>query len=75
MTMAPQPLAAGTHYTCPMHPEVDQTKPGKCPTCGMDLLPEGTRFPMLRHMASGPMPFIAGGVVALALIAIAMLWN
>lgn len=24
-------------YTCPMHPEVQSDKPGKCPTCGMTL--------------------------------------
>lgn len=24
-------------YTCPMHPEVTSTKPGKCAKCGMDL--------------------------------------
>jgi hypothetical protein len=24
-------------YTCPMHPEVVQNKPGKCPKCGMKL--------------------------------------
>jgi hypothetical protein len=24
-------------YTCPMHPEVKSDKPGKCPTCGMEL--------------------------------------
>lgn len=27
-------------YTCSMHPEVIQDKPGKCPKCGMDLVPE-----------------------------------
>ena len=27
-------------YTCPMHPEVRQDKPGTCPKCGMDLEPE-----------------------------------
>ena len=27
-------------YTCPMHPEVHQTKPGSCPKCGMALEPE-----------------------------------
>ncbi len=27
-------------YTCPMHPEVQQNKPGKCPKCGMDLVPK-----------------------------------
>src|SRR5215204_292051 len=24
-------------YTCPMHPEVQQAKPGNCPKCGMTL--------------------------------------
>src|SRR5689334_22964206 len=24
-------------YSCPMHPEVKSTKPGKCPKCKMDL--------------------------------------
>jgi len=28
---------SGTVYTCPMHPEVRQTKPGSCPLCGMGL--------------------------------------
>lgn len=26
-------------YQCPMHPEVKQDHPGKCPICGMDLVP------------------------------------
>ena len=25
-------------YTCPMHPEVQSDKPGKCPKCGMTLV-------------------------------------
>ncbi len=25
-------------YTCPMHPEVEQDRPGKCPKCGMVLV-------------------------------------
>ncbi len=28
-----------TKYTCTMHPEVVMNKPGKCPKCGMDLVP------------------------------------
>jgi len=28
-------------YTCPMHPEVREDHPGKCPKCGMFLVPEG----------------------------------
>jgi len=27
-------------YTCPMHPQVRQPKPGNCPICGMALEPE-----------------------------------
>ncbi len=30
---------AGTIYTCPMHPEVQQVGPGSCPKCGMALEP------------------------------------
>lgn len=26
-------------YTCPMHPEIVQDKPGNCPKCGMSLVP------------------------------------
>jgi predicted ATP-dependent serine protease len=26
------------YYTCSMHPEVKEDKPGKCPKCGMDLI-------------------------------------
>ena len=29
--------AAKTVYTCPMHPEINQDKAGKCPKCGMNL--------------------------------------
>ncbi len=26
------------YYTCPMHPQVHEHKPGKCPICGMELV-------------------------------------
>ncbi len=35
----PTPAAAGTVYTCPMHPEIRQDHPGNCPKCGMTLEP------------------------------------
>ena len=38
-TTAVQPAAAGTVYTCPMHPEIRQNQPGHCPKCGMSLEP------------------------------------
>jgi YHS domain-containing protein len=34
-------------YTCPMHPEVQSSEPGKCPKCGMNLVK--------KDMAQGPM--------------------
>src|SRR4051794_728932 len=37
-TPAPQ-AAAGTIYTCPMHPEIRRPGPGSCPICGMALEP------------------------------------
>ena len=33
-------VAAGTIYTCPMHPQIRQPAPGSCPICGMALEPE-----------------------------------
>jgi hypothetical protein len=27
-------------YTCVMHPEVQSDKPGRCPICGMKLVPK-----------------------------------
>jgi Cu2+-exporting ATPase len=34
-------------YTCPMHPEVKQEKPGICPQCGMNLLPSKVKSEVL----------------------------
>ncbi len=33
------PVASGTLYTCPMHPQIRQDHPGNCPICGMTLEP------------------------------------
>ena len=30
-------------YTCPMHPVVVKNKTGKCPKCGMKLVPKKTK--------------------------------
>ena len=37
---AAEPIAEGTIYTCPMHPQIRQVGPGACPICGMALEPE-----------------------------------
>ncbi len=34
-----QEATPGSDWTCPMHPEVSQAGPGKCPKCGMALIP------------------------------------
>lgn len=44
-----QPITTSSHqsintseaWTCSMHPSVRQSEPGKCPICGMDLIPLG----------------------------------
>ena len=32
-----------TVYSCPMHPEVKASAPGRCPECGMTLNREGAK--------------------------------
>jgi hypothetical protein len=34
-----KPPAGIAYYTCSMHPSVHAPTPGKCPICGMDLIP------------------------------------
>src|SRR5436309_254220 len=36
---------SAAEYTCPMHPEVRQRKPGACPKCGMALEPVHPTMP------------------------------
>lgn len=40
---------ASTVYTCPHHPEVVQSTPGKCPKCGMTLQPKTTGGEAKKH--------------------------
>jgi Cu+-exporting ATPase len=47
------PVAEGTIYTCPMHPQIRQVGPGTCPICGMALEPE------VATADSGPNPELA----------------
>ena len=36
---APAVKTPAAIFSCPMHPSVRQSEPGKCPLCGMDLVP------------------------------------
>ena len=42
-------------YTCPMHPEVRQNKPGSCPKCGMALEPISPQAPTQKIEYTCPM--------------------
>jgi hypothetical protein len=64
--------AVAAAYVCPMHADIRQSGPGKCPKCGMELLPEGTRFGLLRHMISSPFHIAVMVAVMVALMLVAM---
>ena len=68
-----QTAPEGQIYFCPMHTDVRQRQPGKCPKCGMDLLPEGTRFGLFRHMMSRPLHVVIMAAVMLGVMAAAMM--
>ena len=68
-----QPTPSGGAYFCPMQTDVRQPLPGKCPKCGMELVPQGTRFALFRHMASNPLHLVLMGVLMVALMAGVML--
>jgi membrane fusion protein, copper/silver efflux system len=46
-----------TTYTCSMHPQIRQNEPGKCPLCGMNLIPvaqksdKGENSPFIHTMS------------------------
>ena len=65
----------GQVYLCPMHAEVRQPNSGKCPKCGMDLLPEGARFGMLRHMMKNPLLLIIMAAVMVAVMVTIMMMH
>jgi Cu+-exporting ATPase len=49
------PLGVGTIYTCPMHPEVRQDRPGSCRKCGMALEPDAPVAPPTSIQYTCPM--------------------
>jgi len=44
MDLVKIPEREAVEYTCPMHPEIVQDKPGNCPICGMDLVPKPSKY-------------------------------
>ncbi len=51
----PDATPAAANYTCPMHPEVRQDKPGSCPKCGMALEPVNVTAPQQKTEYTCPM--------------------
>jgi len=64
---------SGSTYICPMHPSVRQSSPGKCPKCGMALVPESTRFALLQHLTSNPVHLVVMALIMLAVISTVMM--
>lgn len=63
----------GQVYLCPMHTDIRQPNPGKCPTCGMALVREGARFGMLRHLFGGPKHLVVMAAVMVVVMIVAMM--
>jgi Cu+-exporting ATPase len=51
----PKQAGPGAAYTCPMHPEIRQERPGDCPKCGMALEPAAPQAPKARTEYTCPM--------------------
>jgi heavy metal-binding protein len=69
MGATPNPAA----HVGPMHAEVRETRPGRCPTCGINLVPEGARFKLLRHMLGRPMHIAVMAGIMVVVMAAAMM--
>jgi len=68
------PAAAGTIYTCPMHPQIRQVGPGNCPICGMTLEPVNITADVdeNRELADMTRRFWAGLVLTLPVFVLEM---
>jgi hypothetical protein len=56
-----------------MHSDIRQARAGKCSKCGMDLMPEGTRFALIRHMLSNPLHLVILAALTILVTAAAMM--
>ena len=62
-----EPMAKGTSYTCPMHPNVVQDRPGMCPECGMNLVPTEKKSEHDKHEGHKTFSFLQKFWIAVAL--------
>ncbi len=54
------------YYTCTMHPSVHAKAPGKCPSCGMDLVPVMAKEGDSAHPKETAPPANSGGMQGMA---------
>jgi hypothetical protein len=62
-----------TTYVCPMHSGVRSSEASTCPHCGMRLVPQGARHPIISHILSSPLHIAIMFLVMAALMAVAMM--
>ena len=60
-------------YTCPMHPEIQNEKPGTCPQCGMSLIEKGSQMAMHDHASMMASPQAAADFLRRFFIVTALL--
>lgn len=66
-------MTAARAYYCPMHRDAHGVDGGRCPHCHMDLLPEGSRFGLVRHLLGNPLHLGVMIAIMLGLMAALML--
>ena len=69
---APTSSAAGSKWTCPMHPEIVRDGPGSCPKCGMALVPVAGAQEDDTELRDHTRRFWVSAVLSIPLVFIAM---
>lgn len=71
--MSSEKSTSGAVYTCPMHPEVKQDRPGDCPKCGMALESAGVPGEeSLDELRDFTRRFAVSAALAIPLLAVSM---
>lgn len=52
------------YYTCSMHPQIRENKPGKCPICHMDLIPVKSNENKIDEISLSDQQIVLGNITA-----------
>ena len=66
-------MNAARAFYCPMHSDVRAVDGGQCPRCHTDLVAEGTRFAVLKHMLGDPVHIVVMVAAMIAVMGVAMI--